>query len=391
MYDFDKVTDRRNTGSVKWDVKEGELPMWVADMDFCCSPEIVKAVSDRTSHGIYGYTDINDDWRNAYVNWWKRRHSFVMEKERLLFCSGIVPAVASAIRALTEQGDGVLLMTPVYNIFFNLIRQNSRTVVENRLKYDAFSNSFSVDFEDLENKLSQFSTRLMILCNPQNPVGRIWQREELVRIGELAFKYGVPVISDEIHCDITAPGRLYVPFASLNETNLDNSVICISPTKAFNIAGIQSSCVYSHNKRLYELIGNSLNVDNINEPNVFAVPAAVAAFDRSETWLDEMREYVFENRNIAFKYMKDNIPLLKPVEGDATYLMWVNIEAYKIGSKRFTAFLREITGLFITAGEIYGEGCGNFVRINLACPETLLLDGLNRLKRGCDRIAADYC
>ena len=386
MFDFDKVTDRRNTGSLKWDVKDGELPMWVADMDFECAPEIKKALSARVSHGIFGYTDTNDDWRNAYVNFWKRRHGFNMEGGKLLFCSGIVPAVASVIRCLTKKGDGVILMSPVYNIFFNLVKQNDREVVESELRYDCLNHSYSIDFGDFEDKMKDDRNSLLILCNPQNPVGKIWQRNDLEKIGELAGKYNVKVVSDEIHCDITAPGKSYIPFASVNEANLKNSVTCISPTKAFNLAGIQTSALYIYDDSMRKTVADSLNIDNINEPNVFAVPAVVAAFDRSEDWLDGMREYVFENRAIAEKYIKEHIPQIKAVEGDAAYLRWGDIREVLADSKRFTAFLRANTGLFITPGAVYGKNAENFVRINLACPRTTLLGGLERLKKGCDMI-----
>ncbi len=386
MYDFDKVIDRRNTGSLKWDVKEGELPMWVADMDFECAPAIKKALSDRVDHGIFGYTDTCDEWREAYVNFWNRRHGFSMDGRRLLFCQGIVPAVASVIRCLTEKGDGVILMSPVYNIFFNLIKQNDRIVSESPLRYDSAEFTYSIDFKDLEERLKDPNNKLLILCNPQNPVGKIWSKEELETIGNLASSNGVTVLSDEIHCDITRPSKSYIPFASVNDINLKNSVTCISPTKAFNIAGVQSSAVYVYDDEMRGRIADSLNIENINEPNVFAVPAAVAAFNSSEDWLDNMREYVFKNRSCAENFIKNRIPLLSAVEGDATYLMWIDIRKTKMSSKRFTAFLRANTGLFISMGAVYGKEADFFVRINLACPFETLKDGLQRLKKACDMI-----
>ena len=386
MYDFDRVINRRGSGSIKWDVRENELPMWVADMDFECAPEILKALSDRVAHGIFGYTDTDGAWRDAYVNWWEKRHSFKMEGESLLFCSGIVPAVASIIRCMTEKGDGVLVMSPVYNIFFNLIKQNDRKVIESPLAYDRETASFSIDFDDLEAKMKDGRVKLLILCNPQNPVGKIWQADELIRIGKLAHENGVFVVSDEIHCDITEPGREYVPFASLNEINLKNSVTCISPTKAFNIAGVQTSAVYAFDQCVSDKIRDSLNIDNINEPNVFAVPATVAAFERSADWLDEMRAYVFENRKTAEDFIEREIPQIKAIKGDATYLMWADIQSTGITSKPFTAKLRENTGLFITPGSVYGSESDYFVRINLACPKKLVMDGLQRLKTFCDSV-----
>lgn len=386
MYDFDKVYDRKNTGSLKWDVKEGELPMWVADMDFMCAPEIIRALKKRTEHGIFGYTDINDNWREAYVSWWDKRHSFKMDGGKLLFCSGIVPAAASLIRCLTKPSDGVIVMAPVYNIFFNLIKQNGRTVKESCLIYERSSGTFQIDFDDLENKMSDENTTLLILCNPQNPVGKIWSRDELEAVGELAVKHNVFVLSDEIHCDITAPGKLYTPFASVNDLNRNNSATLISPTKAFNLAGIQTSCVYAYDANIRSKIADSLNIDNINEPNVFAVPATVAAFEKSGDWLDAMRDYVFKNRSFAEKYIESEIPLLVPVKGDATYLLWVDIERCHMSSTEFTARLRSKTGLFITPGKVYGSNGDGFVRINLACPKSLVEEGLRRLKEFCGSV-----
>ncbi len=386
MFDFDKVIPRRNTGSLKWDVKEGELPMWVADMDFACSEEILKALSARAAHGIYGYTDISDEWYDAYIGFWERRHSFKMERDSLLYSTGVVPAIASMIRYLTAPGEKVLLMSPVYNIFFNIVKQNDRFVSESKLLYDAKTGRYSIDFEDLDAKLKGSDTRLMIFCNPQNPAGRIWTSEELAKVGSIAASNGVVVISDEIHCDITRPGTSYVPFASVNHANLENSITCISPTKAFNIAGIQSACCCVKNEKLRAIVKDGLNRDNVNEPNVFSVPATVAAFNGSTDWLDEMREYVFENRRIAEDYIKKHIACIKPVKADATYLMWADIRSLGIAANEFTPLLRAETGLFITPGNVYGEDGADFVRINLACPRSLVIDGLERLKKYCDRI-----
>lgn len=387
MYDFDNITSRMNTGSIKWDVKEGELPMWVADMDFRCAPEILKAVSDRAAHGIFGYTDTNEAWAASYVNWWNRRHGFLMDPKKLSFSTGVIPAIASIIRYFTVEGSDVVVMSPVYNIFYNIINQSKRFVNASQLLYK--DGAYSIDFDDLEKKLSGTAAGLMILCNPHNPVGRIWTPEELERIGHLAHKHHITVVSDEIHCDITRPGIGYTPFASVNETNRMNSITCISPTKCFNMAGIQSAAIYADNEVLAKGIKDALNIDNVNEANVFAVPATVAAFDRSEDWLNEMCAYVFENRDIAEKYIEENIPALDPVKGDATYLMWVDVHEICKDSKRFTAFLRQNTGLFITAGSVYGAGGDGFVRINLACPKSTLMDGLARLKTGCDLISKE--
>ena len=293
-YDFDQITDRRNTGSLKWDVAEGELPMWVADMDFQTAPAVREAIEKRAAHGVFGYTDVEEDWYQAYMDWWERRHQFSIKKEWLTFCTGVVPAISSTVRKLTTPGENVLIQTPVYNIFFNSIVNNGRNVVECPLAYDG--EKYEMDFEALEEKLSDPQTSLMILCNPHNPVGRIWERETLARVGELCEKYHVTVLSDEIHCDITRPGTGYLPFAAASETCKNISVTCIAPTKAFNIAGIQTAAVMIPNKALHHKVWRALNTDEVAEPNVFAAIAPVVAFQQGGDWLDELKEYLWENR-----------------------------------------------------------------------------------------------
>ncbi|MBR4467699.1 MAG: aminotransferase class I/II-fold pyridoxal phosphate-dependent enzyme, partial [Clostridia bacterium] len=243
-YDFDTVYDRRNTGSVKWDVKESELPMWVADMDFKAAPEILEAMEKRVQHGIFGYMDIPDEWYEAYVSWWENRHEFRMDKEGLIFCTGVIAALSSIVRKLTTPNENVLIQTPVYNIFVNSTVNNGCRVLESPLVYDPDAVSYAVDFDDLEKKLADPQTSLMILCNPHNPVGKIWDRETLARVGELCEKHHVTVVSDEIHCDVATPGKGYIPFASVNETCRRISVTLLSPAKAFNLASLHSAAVY---------------------------------------------------------------------------------------------------------------------------------------------------
>jgi cystathionine beta-lyase len=241
QYQFDKKIERRNTGSLKWKVGEGELPMWVADMDFETAPEILSAIRQRAEHAVFGYTILSEEWYQSIMNWWERRHGLRMEREWLLFCSGVVPAVSSIVRRMTTVGEKVLIQTPVYNAFFSSILNNGRKIAENQLKYE--DGVYSVDFEDLEEKLADPQTTLMILCNPHNPIGKIWDRETLEKIGDLCWKHHVRVVSDEIHCDLTDPGCDYVPFASVSEKCRENSITCIAPTKTFNLAGLQTSAV----------------------------------------------------------------------------------------------------------------------------------------------------
>ncbi|MDE7045685.1 MAG: aminotransferase class I/II-fold pyridoxal phosphate-dependent enzyme, partial [Acetatifactor sp.] len=280
MYNFDKMTDRRGVGSLKWDVPERELPMWVADMDFETAPEVSEAIRTRAEHGIFGYSVVTDDWYEAYIRWWKRRHGLAVEKDWLIFCTGVVPAISSAVRKLTTVGENVLVQTPVYNIFFNSIRNNGRNILESPLVYDG--ERYSIDFADLEDKLANPQTTLMLLCNPHNPVGKIWDRETLARIGELCARHHVLVLSDEIHCDLTDPGCEYVPFASVSEVCRDNSITCMAPTKTFNLAGMQTAAVMVPDPVIRHKLNRGLNTDEVAEPNAFAVGAAVAAFEKGE-------------------------------------------------------------------------------------------------------------
>ena len=379
-YDFDKPVNRRDTHSMKWDVKEHELPMWVADMDFQTAPEIQAAIQERAAHGVFGYSVVPEEWYQAYMGWWERRHGFSMEKEWLVFCTGVVPAISSMVRKLTTMGENVLVQTPVYNIFFNSIVNNGRNVIENPLRYD--ENGYQMDFEDLERKLSDPQTTLMILCNPHNPVGRIWSREELEQVGELCRKYHVTVISDEIHCDLTSPGKEYIPFASVSESCRNHSITCITPTKAFNLAGLQTAAVAVPNPHLRHKVWRGLNTDEVAEPNSFAVEAAVAAFTKGDAWLDALRAYIQENKNHVENFLKKEVPQIRPVPSEATYLLWLDCRKMQGCATEFTQYLREHTGLYLSEGRQYGESGKFFIRMNIACPRSRLEDGIKRLVDG---------
>lgn len=379
-YSFDEVIDRHSTNSLKWDVKEQELPMWVADMDFRTAPEIREAMKERVEHGIFGYSIIPDEWNQAYVDWWKERHHFTMEKEWLIFCTGVIPAISSVVRKLTTPAEKVVVMTPVYNIFFNSIYNNGRNVLENELICE--EDGYHIDFEDLEEKLSDPQTSLLIFCNPQNPGGRIWDRETIARVGELCDKYHVLVISDEIHCDLTDPGKEYVPYASVSEKCRNQCIMCIAPTKAFNIAGLQTAAVAVPNPAIRHKVWRALNTDEVAEPNAFAIDAAIVAFTKGGAWLDELRAYLKENKTTVIKYIEDQIPQLKVVPSEATYLLWINCEALEGSASQIAENIRETTGLYLSAGEQFGKGGEKYLRMNIACPRTVLMGGLERLKRG---------
>lgn len=379
-YDFDRVIDRRNTNSLKWNVGETELPMWVADMDFETAPSVKAAIQERAAHGIFGYTDIPDAWYQAYMHWWKNRHHFSIEKEWLIFCTGVVPAISSMVRKLTTPAEKVLIQTPVYNIFFNSILNNGRQVLESPLTRNGFA--YEINFSDLEQKLADPQTNLMILCNPHNPVGKIWDKETLARIGALCHKHHVTVISDEIHCDLTAPGCEYIPFASVSQECKNISVTCIAPTKAFNLAGLQTAAVVVPNPTLRHKVWRGLNTDEVAEPNVFAVEAPIAAFEYGADWLDALRFYIQENKDTAARYIKEHIPQAILVPSEATYLLWLDIGKLASSAEDAAKYIREHTGLYVSAGAQYGKSGETFLRINAACPRSVLLDGLERLKNG---------
>ncbi|MBQ7161744.1 MAG: pyridoxal phosphate-dependent aminotransferase [Clostridia bacterium] len=390
-YDFDTPVDRRNTDSIKWAVEKDELPMWVADMDFPAAPPILDALEKKIRQGVFGYCDVTGDWYNAYISWWAERHGLAMKREELTFCTGVVAAISSIVRKLTTPNENVLIFTPVYNIFFNSIVNNGCRVLECPLVYDG--EKYEIDFADLDRKLADPQTTLMIFCNPHNPVGKIWPGGDMMKIGQLAKRHHVTVISDEIHCDITVPGKGYIPFAAVSDICRDVSVSLMAPTKAFNLAGLHTSAVYVHDKTLRHKVRRGLNTDEVAEPNSFAVAAAVAAFGESGEWLDEMREYVFANRRYAEEYIDREIPGMKAVRGEATYLMWVDaselLSRGKLsdGDADLAAFVRRTTGLFVSNGGVYGKEGKNFLRINLACPRSTVEDGMSRLKRAAEAFA----
>lgn len=380
IYDFDTPVDRRGMDSLKWDVAEGELPMWVADMDFQTAPEIRQALMERMAHGVFGYSVVPERWYDAYIQWWKTRHGYTMERDWLIFCTGVVPAISSIVRKLTTPAEKVLIQTPVYNIFFNSILNNGRQVLESPLRYDG--EAYGIDFADLEEKLSDPQTTLMILCNPHNPVGKIWDAETLRRIGALCKKYNVVVVSDEIHCDLTDPGTGYVPFASVSEECRENSITCIAPTKAFNMAGLQTAAVSVHNPVLRHKVWRGLNTDEVAEPNAFAVEAAVAAFTRGGGWLDALRSYLYGNKQRAAEFIHEELPSIHLVPSQATYLLWLDCGRLGMGGEEIAETIRRETGLYLSEGSQYGSTGENFLRLNIACPRTVLEDGLRRLKAG---------
>ena len=372
-YDFESVIDRHNTNSVKWDYFDDDIPMWVADMDFKVASPIQNAILKRANHPVFGYTIVPDELFESYINWWDSRYDLKMSREDMAYSIGVMPSISSMIRCLTDVGDEILIQTPVYHVFFYVIEENDRKVLENELIYE--NGEYKIDFDDLDEKLSK--VKLMILCNPHNPIGKIWSESDLARIGNLCKKHDVILISDEIHCDLTDPGVDYNPFVSD-----DNVIRCLSPSKSFNIAGFQSSIVHATNSELLEKIKTQMHVDNSDACNVFATSAVMAAYNESSGWLDELKKVLYKNKSIVRDYLANELPIIKLVESDATYLLWLDCSALGVSSKILSEFLRSNQGLFLSAGCDFGKCGDNFLRMNIACPEKLLDEGLRRLKAG---------
>lgn len=379
-YDFETVIDRRNTYSAKWDVPKDALSMSIADMDFKTAPEITSALIQRAQEGIYGYSDVSLDWKKAIIHWWKEKHHFTIKPEWLLFSTGVVPTISSLVRRFSHPGENILVLTPVYNIFFHSIENNGRKVLESKLMYK--DHSYSIDFEDFEKKLQTPNTPMFILCNPQNPTGKIWSREELTKIGQLCAKYHTLVLSDEIHCDITRIGKEYTPFASISKLHQDHSITAISPTKTFNMAGLQTSAIVVSNPALREEVYRSINNDEIAEPNFFAQTAVIAAFTKGEEWLNALKQQLDQNIQTVCDFIQTNKLPISVIKPEATYLIWLDVSSITQDSTFLNSYLIEKEHLYLNEGEEYRGDGKKFLRLNVACPQRTLLEGLSRLKEG---------
>ena len=380
MFDFDFNPDRYGTNSLKWDCSKKELPMWVADMDFETAPAVKRAVQKRAEHGVYGYNIVPEEWYNAIIGWWEKRHSFTFNRLWLQFCTGIVPAISCLVKRLTNIGDNVAVITPAYDIFYHSIENAGRHVIECPLDYR--DGEYTLNFDSLNRVLAHPLTTMLIFCNPHNPTGNIWTKREIERVGAMCKQHGVVVLSDEIHCDLTMPGYDYVPFASASEVCAQNSITCISASKAFNIAGLQTAAVVIPNQSLYEKAVRGLNSDEVAEPNCFAVDSVIAAFNEGGEWLDELRRYISENRRIAYYHLKENLPEVRAVKAYATYLVWIDCSAVTDNSDELCDFIADKTGLILSTGSQYRGNGNGFIRLNVACNREKLKDGLNRFVTG---------
>lgn len=378
---FDEMIPRRDTNSVKWDsAADAEvLPMWVADMDFRTAPAITEALRQRVEHGIFGYTRVPDAYYEAVVNWFARRHGWQMQQEWILYTISVVPALSATIKALTEPGDKVLMQTPVYNCFFSAIHNNGCEIADNRLIYE--NNTYRIDFEDLERKASDDKVKLMLLCNPHNPAGRVWTREELTRIGEICLRHGVIVVSDEIHCEFAYPGHAYTPFASISDDFLHCSVTCVSPSKAFNIAGLQIANIVCANEAVRHRINEVINLHEINNVNPFGVIATIAAYNEGESWLLQLLDYLRGNYECMRDYCARHLPDFPIAELEGTYLAWMDCRKLRLSSKELEERLLQEAKLWLNAGTMYGDAGEGFMRWNLACPRARMLEGLERFRK----------
>lgn len=380
-FDFDTPVPRRGTGSYKWDTTKDEniLPMWIADMDFPTAPCIIAALERRARHGIFGYTTIPDTYYDALTDWFATRHGLSFDRSAVLVTTGVVPAISAIIGALTEPSDQVIVQSPVYNCFYSSIRNMRCEAVSNRLLYR--NGRYEMDFDGLERLAANPRAKLLLLCNPHNPVGRVWTRHELIRVAEICRRNGVTVISDEIHCEIAFPGHAYQPFASIGPDALQQSVTCLSPSKAFNLAGLQTANIIAADPVIRQKIDRMLNVHEVCEINPFGMESLIAAYTAGSPWLDTLNAYIYQNYLFLRQYIETQIPCLKVVEQEATYLTWIDCSQLA-ASDSFVKDLLTREKLWVSSGTLYGEGGEGFFRMNIACPRQTLIEGLTRLKRG---------
>ena len=379
-YNFDEIVPRRNTNSFKWDSAEndGTLPMWVADMDFRTAPAVIEALIRRSQHGVFGYTIVPAAYYDAVIGWSAARHHFTVRKEWILFTTGVLPALSAIFRALTVPGDKVIIQTPVYNCFFSSIRNNDCEPAINELIYK--DGVYRIDFDDLEKKASDPKAKVLLLCSPHNPAGRVWTKDELVRIGEICLRNQVFVVSDEIHCDLVYNGYRHIPFASISDEFLQNSVTCTAPSKTFNLAGIKVANIIASHEEIRQKIDKALNINEVSEISAFAVEALIAAYNQGGEWLDELITYLSDNYRYLTEFLKKELPFVKALPLEATYLVWLDFSALKQSSHAIAENLLQKEGLWVNKGTMYGENGEGFIRMNIACPRQLLREGLMKMK-----------
>lgn len=384
-YDFSRPTDRRGTDSYKWDsAPEADIiPLWVADMDFETFPAITEALQRRVAHGIFGYTRVPEAYYEAVCSWFGKHHGWHINREDIIYTSGVVPAVSAVIKALTLPGDQVIVQGPVYNCFFSSIRNNGCEMVSNSLIYNKEELRYEIDFDDLERKLAHERARLMLICNPHNPGGRVWTRDELTRVAELCRKYGVRVVSDEIHCELTLYDNEYVPFGSLPDELSRNSITCCSPSKAFNTAGLQIANIVCRDAEVRNRIDRAININEVCDVNPFGVIALQAAYsDEGYEWLTQLRKYISANYDLLLERFARELPKCKVMRMEGTYLAWIDCSELHISSDEIEEMLMHENKVWVNAGSMYGAEGAAFIRINMACTSELLNEGITRIVNG---------
>lgn len=373
-YDFDEIIPRRGTNSYKWDSDADPevLPMWVADMDFRTAPAVTEALTARASQGIFGYTRVPDSYYTAVSDWFANRHGWTIGASSVIYTSGVVPAISAIIKALTSPGDKVLVQTPVYNCFFSSIRNNGCLIDESPLIYSGLT--YTMDFGDLERRASNPAVKLLLLCNPHNPAGRVWTRDELVRVRDICRRHNVRVVSDEIHCELTMPGFVYTPYATVDP----GAIVCVSPSKAFNLAGLQIANIVCPDADTRRLIDRAINDNEVCDVNPFGVIATEAAYRHGADWLAQLIGYIWKNYRFMQDFCRDALPALPLTRLEGTYLVWMDCRAVPFTSDELERRLLTEARLWLNAGTMYGAAGEGFMRWNIACPRAVLAEGLNR-------------
>ena len=376
-YSFDNIIERRGTGCVKWDeASEGVIPLWVADMDFAVAPAIQEAIRKRAEHPIFGYTFIQEDYYEAVISWFKRRHHWTIAREHILYTIGVVPAMSVAIKALTLPGEKVLFLSPDYNCFFSSVKNNGCEVVESVLRFNRDANRFEVDWEDFEAKCADEKCTVFLLCNPHNPTGRVWTREELRQMSDICRRHQVRIVSDEIHCELVMPGHHFCPMGLIDET----AIILNSPSKSFNIAGLQTANIICTDATTRRRLDRVININEVCDLNPFGPVALIAAYNESENWIDELNKYLWDNYTILCDFIGKNLPQWKVMPLEGTYLVWIDVSSCCDNVEAYCDMILQKCKVWLNPGSMYGSTSGEgYLRINLACPKSTLQEALKRL------------
>jgi cysteine-S-conjugate beta-lyase len=379
---FDKEINRVKTASVKWDEVEtlfGDkeiLPMWVADMDFRAPEPVIEAIKERAEHGIFGYTTRPESYYEAVIDWMKRRHQWKVEKEWIFHTPGVVPALSLIVQTFTKPGEKIIIQSPVYYPFTNVIEKHGRTIVSNPLKFE--DGQYQMDYDDLEGKIDS-KTKLIIISSPHNPVGRVWKKEELIRLGEICLKHNILVVSDEIHFDLVYKGHTHTPFAAISEEFAQNSIVCTAPSKTFNLAGLQTSNIIIPNEKIRAKFSNALETVSIGLISTFGLVGTESAYRYGEEWLEELLQYLQQNVDFLTDYIETNIRDLKVIQPEGTYLVWIDCRGLGIDAKALETLMQKDAKVALDEGYIFGKEGEGFTRINIACPRSVLGEGLKRM------------